>query len=694
MLKYIKKRTGELERFQPKKIEDAILKAINAVEDKKAKARQLTKEVIQTAEKNFQKRAPTVEEIQDIVEDVLMKSEYDRVAKAYILYRKSRTHAREVKKYFKIKDDLKLNANAIKVLEERYLLKNKKGEVIETPTELFKRVAKAIAAADRKYGKDIKKTEKEFFEAMANLEFLPNSPTLMNAGTPLQLSACFVLPVEDSLKDIFNAVRQMALIQQSGGGTGFSFSHLRPKGDIVKSTHGVASGPISFMEIFDETTETIKQAGKRRGANMGVLHCQHPDIIEFITVKNKPNILNNFNLSVAVTDSFMRAVKANKNYPLVNPRTNKIVKRINAKKVFDIIAASAWKTGDPGIIFLDEINRKHSLKEKIEATNPCGEQPLLPYESCNLGSINLSKFVKKEKVDWQHLKAIVKIAIHFLDNVIDVNTYPIKEIERITKDNRKIGLGVMGFADMLIQLGIPYNSEEALQVAKKVMSFIEREAQKESAELGKQRGNFPNFKKGKLKRRFRTMRNATCTTIAPTGTISIIAGCSSGIEPLFAVSFIRNVMKNVKLLEINHLFANVAIRKGFYSKKLMQEIVKKGTIQKIKKVPLEIRKIFVAAHDIPAEYHVKMQASFQKYVDNAVSKTVNLPHNAKVSEIAKIYWFAYKLKCKGVTVYRYGCKPKQVLYIGSVKPIKTKYTKAELHYAGGCVGGPLSECVY
>ena len=686
--KYIKKRTGELEKFNPKKIQAAIQKAINAVNEK-ADAKELAKKVIKSL-KIF--KIPGVEEIQDVVENVLSQK-HERVAKAYILYRKARAHARNIKNFFKIKDDLKLNVNAIKVLEERYLLKNKKGEVVETPTQLFKRVAKAVAAADAKYGKNVKETEKAFFEVMKNLEFLPNSPTLMNAGTSLQLSACFVLPVEDSLVDIFNAVKYMALIQQSGGGTGFSFSHLRPRGDLVKSTYGVASGPVSFMKIFDEATETIKQAGKRRGANMAVLNCQHPDILDFITAKTKP-VLNNFNLSVAVTNSFMKAVKARKNYNLINPRTGKPVRKLNAYNVFNLIAFSAWQNGDPGMLFIDEINRKHPLREKIEATNPCGEQPLLPYESCNLGSINLSKFITKGKIDWQKLQGVIKTAVHFLDNVIDVNPFPLKQIKKVTEANRKIGLGVMGFADMLIQLGIPYNSQKALKLAEKLMKFIQKTARKKSEELGRQRGSFPNFKKSKLKNKYKFMRNATCTTVAPTGTISIIAGCSSGIEPLFAVSFIRNVMQNVKLLEVNYLFENMAIRQGFYSQELMKEIAKKGSIQKIKKIPKAIKKIFVTALDIKPEWHVKMQAAFQRHVDNAVSKTVNLPHNATKKDIAKIYWLAYKLKCKGITVYRYGSRSKQVLYIGSVKPLKPKYTKAEVHYSGGCIGGPYSECVY
>jgi ribonucleoside-diphosphate reductase alpha chain len=512
----------------------------------------------------------------------------------------------------------KFSRNAITVLKKRYLLQNSQGKIIENPDQLFRRVVKAVAK---------NKTErKQFFSVMSSLEFLPNSPTLMNAGTDIgQLSACFVIPVPDSLEGIFEAVKDMALIQQSGGGTGFSFSRLRPKGDVVRTTHGVASGPVSFMHVFDETTEVIKQGGKRRGANMGILAVNHPDILEFISSKKVGETLRNFNISVAVTDEFMEAVKRNRKIKLVNPRTKKAVRSISARRIFDAIVDSAWRTGDPGLIFIDEINRRNPLKAlgKIEATNPCGEVPMLPYESCNLGSINLAKMVRGKEIAWDKLKKTVGIAVKFLDNIIDVNKYPLSQIEQMTRANRKIGLGVMGWADMLIELGIRYDSEEAIKLAEKVMKFVAAEARAKSYELGKKRGSFPNFKRSEV----RAMRNATVTTIAPTGSISLIAGCTSGIEPIFSRSFSRRILGGVKLF---HWF--------------------------------KPSKVMVTALEVKPEWHVRMQAAFQKYVDNAVSKTVNLKKKVGRKEVREIFLLAHKIKCKGITVYRYGSKPKQVLY--------------------------------
>jgi ribonucleoside-diphosphate reductase alpha chain len=579
---------------------------------------------------------------------------------------------------------VELSVNAKHVLERRYLLRDRTGKIIETPEKMFRRVAKVIAEVDKIYDKNanVKKTEEEFYQLMTNLEFLPNSPTLMNAGTDIgQLSACFVLPVEDSIVSIFNAVRDMALIQKSGGGTGFSFSKLRPKGDIVRTTHGIASGPLSYMRIFDVATETIKQGGKRRGANMGILRVDHPDILEFINAKTKEDFLTNFNLSVAVTDKFMEAVMKDQNYDLINPRTGKSIKKLKARAVWNLLVTMAWKNGEPGIIFLDRINKFNPTPHigQIEATNPCGEQPLLPYESCNLGSINLVKMVKDGQIDWEKLRRTVRTAVHFLDNVIDVNKYPTIEIELMTKANRKIGLGVMGFADMLIALGIPYNSEKALKIAESIMKFISDEGRKASIELAKQRGPFPNFKGSRWEKEgYETMRNATVTTIAPTGTISIIAGCSSGIEPLFAVSFVRRVMEGTELMEVNQLFEKIAKERNFYSEELMKKIARIGSVQGIAEVPEDVQKLFVTAHDISPEWHVRMQAAFQKYTDNAVSKTVNLPSNATKEDVKKVFLLAYKLKCKGITVYRYGSKKEQVLYIGEPA------VAAEAEYAGGC----------
>ena len=571
----------------------------------------------------------------------------------------------------------KLTKNALKVLEKRYLLKDENGKVIETPDQMFHRVAHDIALADEKYGEDVKKTEREFYEIMSNLLFIPNSPTLMNAGTSIQqLSACFVIPIEDSMKSIFEAVKNTALIHQSGGGTGFSFSRIRPKGDIVKSTGGVASGPISFMKVFNAATDVIKQGGRRRGANMGILHVTHPDILEFIKCKDDPKELTNFNISVAVSDEFMEKVEKGEDYELINPRTKEQVGKLNAKEVFDMITEHAWRTGEPGIIFLDEINRHNPTPHvgMIESTNPCGEQPLLPYESCNLGSINLSKFVKGNDIDWDALKDVVWKAVHFLDNVIDRNKYPIPQIKKMTLANRKIGLGVMGFADLLIQLRIPYDSEEALEMAEKIMKFIQDEARMASVELGKQRGSFPNFKGSIWDGKYPAMRNATVTTIAPTGTISIIAGCSSGIEPLFAIAFMRNVLdKGDKLYEVNPYFEKIAKELGFYSDELMKKIAENnGSVKGIEEVPVEWQRIFVTALDIDPEWHVRMQASFQKYTDNATSKTINLREEASIEDVRKAYMLAYKLKCKGITVYRYGSRPEQVLVVKEEEKEKGK----------------------
>lgn len=691
----IKKRSGRIVAFELKKIARAIHKALLAAKEKDGQiAEELAQKVVLRLGKRYAGKIPGVENVQDIVEETLIKEGYAKAAKAFILYRQKRAEVRATKKFFGIEDELKLTVNAARVLEKRYLLKDETGNIIETPSQMFRRVAKEIAAVDSLYDKkaDICKVEEEFYKAMVGLEFLPNSPTLMNAGTELgQLSACFVLPVEDSLEEIFNAIKYMAIIQKSGGGTGFSFSRLRPKGDVVKTTGGIASGPLSFMRVFDVATEVIKQGGRRRGANMGILRVDHPDILEFITAKTKENFLTNFNLSVAVTDEFMESVEKDKGYPLINPRIGKEVKKLRAKDVFDLITTMAWRTGDPGMIFIDEINRHNQtpLLGQIESTNPCGEQVLLPFESCNLGSINLSKMVKGDEIDWETLKKTVKTAVHFLDNVIDANNFTLPEIEQITKGNRKVGLGVMGFADALTRLKIPYNSEEAIELAEKIMKFISEEARKTSIEMAKTRGAFPNFK-GSIYDKSGNMplRNATLTTIAPTGTISIIAGCSGGIEPLFAVSFIRNVMEGTKLLETNHLFEEIVREKGFYSENLMLKIAKRGSVKGLKEVPKDLQKVFVTAFEISPEWHVRMQAAFQKYTDNAVSKTINFAADASVEEVKKAYLLAYKLKCKGITAYRYGSKQEQVLYIGEVigkeKGETFEYVGADLEYAGGC----------
>lgn len=586
---------------------------------------------------------------------------------------------------------MEISENALVVLERRYLTRDAEGNLIESPEGLFRRVAAALAAPDLNYDKnaDVGQLEDEFYELMTSLRFLPNSPTLMNAGKELgQLSACFVLPVEDSMDGIFDTIKQAALIHKSGGGTGFSFSRLRPKGSTVRTTGGVASGPISFMKVFNAATEAVKQGGTRRGANMGILRVDHPDILEFIDCKAEDNTIANFNISVALTEEFMQAAEKGADYDLVDPHSHEVTGKLNAGEVFRKIVDAAWRNGEPGIIFLDRLNRDNIVPSKgeIESTNPCGEQPLLPYESCNLGSINLTKVVKEEGgknvIDYDLLGKTVDTAVHLLDNVIDANRYPLDLIAEVTRSTRKVGLGVMGFADLLLLLGIAYNSEEGVALAEDLMAFVQTRAKEASVKLAKKRGAFPLFPESTL-REGPAYRNGTVTTIAPTGTLSIIAGVSSGVEPIFAYAYVRNVMDQTELTETNPILQAELERRGLYTEELMRQIAEEGTLAHIDALPADLKRVFVSAHDVSPEWHIRMQAAFQKFTDNAVSKTVNFKRDATRDEVEEVYLLAWKLGCKGVTIYRDHSRDAQVLSIGmSEKEKATAKESAEC----GCLG--------
>ncbi|MBN1189790.1 MAG: vitamin B12-dependent ribonucleotide reductase [Dehalococcoidales bacterium] len=622
--------------------------------------------------RNKARYMPTVSEIQNMVKEILAKEE-----RATLKESRAKMQTTVTKPAVKSTNGISLTENARHVLEKRYLGKDKTGKVIETPAQLFRRVARTIASADQVFdpSADIERREEEFYQIMADLDFLPNSPTLMNAGRELgQLSACFVLPIEDSMDSIFDSVKHTALIHKSGGGTGFSFSSLRPEKDRVGSTGGIASGPVSFIRAFDTATDVIKQGGMRRGANMGILSINHPDIEKFITAKEDMTSLTNFNLSVAVTEEFMEAVKAGSDYNLINPHTGEVTGKLNAKAIFDKIVDHAWRTGDPGVVFIDRINRDNPTPclGRIESTNPCGEQPLLPYESCNLGSINLAHMLinrnGKFQIDYPRIARAVHIAVRFLDNVIEVNQFPLPQIEQRTRETRKIGLGIMGFADMLLKTGIPYDSQEGLDTGSEIMRFISDEALKASQELAGERGAFPAFTgsiydvPGGVK-----IRNAARTTIAPTGTLSIIAGCSSGIEPLFALSYTKNILDGSHLIEVNPYFEEVAKKNGFHSTELMQKLADGVHLRDIKGITEDIKRVFVTAHEITPEWHVKMQSAFQKSTDNAVSKTVNFPREATREDVEKVYMLAYEEGLKGITIYRDGSREGQVLTTGQKK---------------------------
>jgi len=708
-LAQVRKRDGAVVDFDAAKIERAIQRAAAEVLGDSQRAggiaRRMAQIVGENLAKRFQGKIPGVEEIQDLIEAALMSEGYSRIAKSYILYRENRSQVRFAKSALGLKDDLKLPVNAVEVLRRRYLLKDEARRVVETPSELFRRVAHHVAQTEANYGPEsrVHEVEDAFYRMMRNREFMPNSPTLMNAGTPLgQLSACFVIPVDDSVEGIFKALADMARIHQTGGGTGFGFSRLRPRGDLVGSTKGRASGPVSFMGIFDKATEVIVQGGRRRGANMGVLRCDHPDIIDFIEAKVGSNALRNFNLSVGVTDRFMRAVVQNRPFDLVNPRTGRSVKRMGAHSLFDLIVNAAWRTGDPGLIFLDHVNRANPTPSlgSIEATNPCGEVPLLPYESCILASINLDKMTTdddtgrltgKARVDWDKLRDRIHWGVRFLDDVIDVNRFPLESIRVATTGNRKIGLGIMGFADMLIRLGIPYGDRAAVTFAGRLMRFVRQESLAASERLAAERGVFPNFAGSVHAAAGREVRNATVNTIAPTGTISIIAGCSSGIEPLFAISFVRNVLSGTRLFESHPLFEKIARDRGFHSRELLAEVARQPSLAEVKGVPSDVKKLFMTAFDVAPRQHLEIQAAFQKYTDNAVSKTINLPADSTVEDVREIYLLAHRLRCKGITVYRYGSKPGQVLSVSDeAEPQHDEsvdFVAADLDYAGGCASG-------
>jgi len=686
-LKRIIKRDGTETAFDEQKIQLAILKALVEAEPElgerrlKIEAERLTKVVINILLKAVNGDLPTVEQVQDIVEQVLMAGGHYEAAKAYILYREKRRTARQARAVIGVKDDLNLSLNQLKVIENRYLRHDESGKAIETPRQLFDRVAQFVAASELKSKRA--KWHRAFFEVMTKMEFMPAGCYLRSAGTKKpSLANCFVLPVEDDMAKIFDAVKWLALIQQRGGGTGFNFSKLRPKGDYVKKSGGFATGPVSFMKVFDAATGQVMQGGYRMGANMGILNVDHPDILEFITCKTNQGEITNFNISVGATDEFMNAVKKNRRFELKNPRTGEVIQSLPAKQLFDQIVGLAWRTGDPGMIFLDKINKYNPVLKTLGplmATNPCGEQPLHPFDVCNLGSINLAKFVKlsakgRHEVDWSRLEQVTKTAVRFLDNGVDVSGYPIPRVGKMAKANRRIGLGVMGWADMLYQLGITYNSSEGVRLAEKVMKAVNAAAVNESTALAREKGIFKNWKGSTYEKKGIRRRNLAVTTIAPTGTIAMVSGCSSGIEPEFALSFVKNVVDEAGLTYVNEHFRR-AVETSKLSdsqkKQVLEEVAKSGSCQPIEYLPDSIKKTFVSAFDITPEWHIKMQAAFQKHTENAVSKTINFPQNATIEDVEKAYLLAWELGCKGITIYRSGSKDAQIL---STVPKKTTQT--------------------
>lgn len=670
----IKKRNGQTVAFDQEKIAIAIWKAAQSVGGKdKHLAKKIAAQVTGVLEVFYKdkQKIPSVEQIQDLVEKILIEDGHAKTAKAYILYRRQHSEDRKRKQVIiGEQKETKFSYNALKILEQRYLQKDEEGKVTETPEQLFRRVAKDISIVDKTYNDfDPKVSEEEFYQMMYKLEFLPNSPTLMNSGTETQqLSACFVLPIENKIEQIFETIKQAALIQQTGGGTGFNFSKIPPKSDIITSGEDLSAGPVAFIKVFNAATSAIKQTGKRKGANMAILNVNHPDILEFINAKDHEEALSNFNISVGVTDQFMKAVENDEMYDLIHPQTGKPFNSLHARSVLDLISTKSWQNGEPGLIFLDRIEKDNPTPDlaTIDATNPCGEQPLLPFEACTLGSINLARFCKNKDVDWQHLEETVKQAVHFLDNAIDASNYRNPLIKEQVLANRKIGLGVMGFADLLYRMEIPYNSQHAEELASEIMQFIQTHSHETSTKLSEKRGSFPNFIKSVYPARgTKALRNATLTTIAPTGTISMIAETSSGIEPSFALAYAKNLIDGSELVYTNQYLLNKINELNIHSEELMKSIIREGSLRRIQGIPELLKQTFVIASDISPSWHVRIQAAFQKYTDNAVSKTVNFSNTTTIEDIKNVFLLAHKMECKGITVYRDRSRRKQVLtYIG------------------------------
>ncbi len=669
MISKVKKRDGRIVLFNKQKIAEAVFKAMQSVNKQdKLTADKLSEIVEKELEIKFSKKeTPSVEDIQDIIEKILIKEGHAETAKSYILYRYKRAMIREAKQSLIGKiDDSDFSISALKIAEAKYLKKDDNGNVIETPNEMFLRVSKCIANIEKKYKKDeqyIKDLEKKFYEIISSMEFLPSGRILLNSGTNQEtLSSSFAIPIEDSLESIFASLLNAVILQKDGAGTGFNFSKIRPRGTRTSENSGKAVGPISFIHIFNSASDLVRCRGNRKSANMAILSVNHPNIIEFIGAKENNNVLRNFNISVGLTDKFLDAVKKRENYDLIDPNTNKVVSSLNARKIFDIIVSTAWKNGEPGLIFLDNINKKNPTPElgDLEITSSCAELPLYPYEGCFLGSINLEKFVKNKEINYERLKYVVKLAVRFLDNSIDSSNYKIDKVNEMIQANRKIGLGIMGFADLLFALEIPYNSEKALEIAEDLIKFIQKIAKEESSNLGVEKGNFPNYTKSIFNKKT-PMRNATVTAIAPTGSISMLAETSNSIEPNFAICYNRNILDGTNLVIVNKHFERVAKEKGFYSPSLIKTIVEQGSLEGIEEIQEKIKKVFVMSHQISPEWHVKMQSIFQKYTDNAISKTVNFPFTATLQDVEKTYFKAHEAGCKGITIYRDGSRTEQVI---------------------------------